>query len=147
MSRFAQRYGASPVHLLAHLALLPFAAWALLQIFAINGTGRILLWLAGAVIAHDMLLLPAYSLLDRAAQRVAARGPAVNYVRVPAGLSLLLALVYLPQLTGSGEQAYRHVSGLGFDHSLERWLLATAALFALAGILYLVRGRRGGSST
>jgi hypothetical protein len=146
VSRFAHRYGASPVHLLAHLALLPFAAWALLEIFAVNGTAHILLWLVGAVIAHDLLLLPAYSLLDRAAQRAAARGPAVNYVRVPAGLSLLLALVYLPQLTGAGEPAYRHVSGRGFDDSLGRWLLATAALFALAGLLYLAR-RAGGSSS
>lgn len=142
MSRFAKRYGASPVHLLAHLVLLPFAAWALLQVFAVNSTGRILLWLAGAVVAHDLVLLPFYSLLDRVAERVGPGGRAVNFVRVPAGLSLLLALVYLPQLTGAGERNHRRVAGRGWDVSLERWVLVTAALFAVSALVYALRGRR-----
>ncbi len=146
MSRFARRYGASPVHLLAHLVLLPLAAWALLQVFAVSSTGRILVWLAGSVIGHDLVLLPLYSLLDRVAERVvpAGRGSGVNFVRVPAGLSLLLALVYLPQLTREGEPAYRRVAGRGWDAPLERWLLATAVLFAVAGLVYVLRGRRRG---
>jgi hypothetical protein len=144
VSRFARSYGASPVHLLAHLVLLPLAAWALLQIFAVNGTGRILLWLAGAVVAHDLILLPLYSVLDRVAERTLAgrRRPALNFVRVPAGLSLLLALVYFPQLSGRGDAAYRRVAGRGFDSPVERWLLACAVMFALSGLLLLVlRGR------
>jgi hypothetical protein len=142
MSRLARSYGAGPVHLIAHLALLPLAAWALLQIFAVDNTGRILLWLAGAVIAHDLILLPLYSVLDRASQRVLA-GTAVNYVRIPLGLALLLALVYLPQLSGKGDPQFRRVSGQGFDAPVERWLLATAALFAISGVVLLARRRRG----
>jgi hypothetical protein len=142
MSRFARSYGAGPVHLIAHLALLPLAAWALLQIFAVDNTGRILLWLAGAVIAHDLILLPLYSALDRASQRVLG-GTAVNYVRIPLGLALLLALVYLPQLSGKGDPQFRRVSGQSFDAPLERWLLATAALFAISGAVLLVSRRRG----
>jgi hypothetical protein len=142
MSRFARSYGAGPVHLIAHLALLPLAAWALLQIFAVDNTGRILLWLAGAVIAHDLILLPLYSALDRASQRVLG-GTAANYVRIPLGLALLLALVYLPQLSGKGDPQFRRVSGQSFDAPLERWLLATAALFAISGAVLLVRRRRG----
>jgi len=142
MSRLARTYGAGPVHLIAHLALLPLAAWALLQIFAVDNTGRILLWLAGAVIAHDLILLPLYSVLDRASQRVLA-GTAVNYVRIPLGLALLLALVYLPQLSGKGDPQFRRVSGQGFDAPVERWLLATTALFAISGVVLLVRRRRG----
>jgi hypothetical protein len=142
MSRLARSYGAGPVHLIAHLALLPLAAWALLQIFAVDNTVRILLWLAGAVIAHDLILLPLYAVLDRASQRVLA-GPAVNYVRIPLGLALLLALVYLPQLSGRGDPQFRRVSGRAFDAPVERWLLATAALFAISGVVGLVRRRRG----
>jgi hypothetical protein len=140
MSRFARSYGAGPVHLIAHLALLPLAAWALLQIFAVDNTGRILLWLAGAVIAHDLILLPLYSVLDRASQRVLG-GTTVNYVRIPLGLALLLALVYLPQIAGEGDAQFRRVSGRSFDAPVERWLLATAALFAISGVVLLVRRR------
>jgi hypothetical protein len=139
VSLLARRYGASPAHLLAHLILLPLAAWALLQVFRVPSTGRILLWLAGSVIAHDLLLLPFYSLLDRIAERAAPRR-GVNYVRVPAGLALLLGLVYLPQIGGGGDPAYARVAGRHFDAPLERWLLASAALFAVAGVVYLVRG-------
>ena len=142
MSRLARSYGAGPVHLIAHLALLPLAAWALLQIFAVDNTGRILLWLAGAVIAHDLILLPLYAVLDRASQHLLV-GTAVNYVRIPLGLALLLALVYLPQLSGKGDPQFRRVSGQAFDAPVERWLLATAALFAISGVVLLVRRRRG----
>jgi hypothetical protein len=141
MSRFARSYGAGPGHLIAHLVLLPLALWALLQIFRVDSTGRILLWLVGAVIAHDVILLPLYSLLDRAARR-SVPGAAVNHVRVPAGLALLLALVYLPQLTGAGDAQYRRASGRDFDAPLERWLLATAALFLLSGIVLVARRQR-----
>jgi hypothetical protein len=141
MNRFARSYGAGPLHLIAHLALLPLAAWALLQIFAVDGTTQILVWLLGAVIAHDLLLLPLYTLLDRVAQR-AVHGPAINYVRVPAGLALLLALVYLPQIGGEGDPQFRRVSGEGFDAPVERWLLATTALFAVSGLVLFIRRRR-----
>jgi hypothetical protein len=141
MSRFARFYGAGPLHLIAHLALLPLAAWALLQIFAVDSTTQILVWLVGAVIAHDLILLPLYGLLDRVSQR-AVHGPAVNYVRVPAGLALLLGLVYLPQISGKGDPQFRRVSGGGFDAPVERWLLATGVLFAISGGVLLVRRRR-----
>jgi hypothetical protein len=128
------------VHLLAHLALLPLAAWALLQVLDLDTAGRVLLWLAGAVVAHDLVLLPFYSLLDRAAAR-AVPGPAVNYVRVPAGLALLLGLVYFGEISGRSDSAFERASGLTLEDSLERWLIASAVLFAVAGALYLWRGR------
>ena len=89
---FRARYGASPVHLLAHLALLPLAAWALLTVLDFRAASNVVLWLVGAVILHDLVLLPAYSALDRVA-RVAVPG-AINYVRVPGGLALLSLLVF-----------------------------------------------------
>ena len=135
-----ERYGASPLHLLAHLAVLPLVAWALLQFIDRPDALRILVWLALSAVVHDLVLLPFYSALDRAEQRV-VRGPAVNYVRVPALLSGLLLLVFFPAISGKGEPSFQRVSGLTYDGYLARWLLITAALFAVAGAAYLLRGR------
>ena len=135
------RYGASPLHLLAHLVVLPLVAWALLQVIDRPDAIRIVLWLALSAVLHDFVLLPFYSVLDRAGQRAAPR-PAVNFVRVPALLSGLLLLVFLPAISGKGEPSFRRTSGLTYDGYLERWLLITAALFAISGALYLLRGTR-----
>jgi hypothetical protein len=132
-----RRYGASPLHLLAHLALLPLAGWALLQILQLNTARTILLWFLGAVILHDLVLLPAYSALDRAAER--ATGSAINYVRVPAGIWLLLGLVFYPVIATRGDAAFHRVSGMHFEGYLERWLLAGAILFSISAIAYMAR--------
>jgi hypothetical protein len=135
------RYGASPLHLLAHLALLALAAWALLQVFGTLQAGwDVVLWLAGAAVLHDFALLPAYGLLDRLA--VGASRRAVNYVRAPAALSLLLALVYFPVISGKGAAAFHNASGLRFEGYLGRWLLVTGAAFALSGLVFVLRERR-----
>ena len=134
------RYGASPLHLLAHLVVLPLAAWALLQVADRPDGMRILVWLALSAIVHDLVLLPFYGLLDRLGRR--ASGPAVNYVRVPALLSGLLLLVFFPVISGKGEPSFTRASGLTYDGYLARWLLITAALFALSGAVYLLRGSR-----
>jgi hypothetical protein len=139
------RYGASPLHLLAHLAAFALAAWALLAILDLGGRERIVLWLVAAVLVHDALLWPAYSLLDRLARR--GRPVAwANYVRVPVGISALLALVFFPVGCGKGERTYTRVSGAAWDGYASRWLLASALLFAAAGTLYLLRARPGSSS-
>lgn len=134
------RYGASPLHLLAHLAVLPLAAWALLQVADRPDGMRILVWLALSAVVHDLVLLPFYGLLDRLGRR--ASGPAVNYVRAPALLSGLLLLVFFPVISGKGEPSFTRASGLTYDGYLARWLLITAALFALSGAVYLLRGAR-----
>ena len=134
------RYGASPLHLLAHLAVLPLAAWALLQVAGRPDGIRILVWLALSAVVHDLVLLPLYGLLDRFGRRAA--GPAVNYVRAPALLSGLLLLVFFPAISDKGEPSFTRASGLTYDGYLARWLLITAALFALSLAAYLVRGSR-----
>ena len=139
------RYGASPLHLLAHLAALSLAAWALLQALQLGGWQRIVLWLAGAVVLHDLVLWPAYTTLDRLARRGRPGGWA-NYVRVPAGISLLLLLAFFPVICAKGERTYARVSGASWDGYAARWLLVSAALFAVAGALYLARSRSGSSS-
>ena len=71
-----------------------------------------------------------------------APGPAINYVRVPALISGLLLLVFLPAIANKGEPSFNRVSGLTYDGYFARWLLITAALFAISGAAYLVRGSR-----
>jgi hypothetical protein len=139
------RYGASPLHLLAHLAALALAAWALLQALELGGATRIVLWLVGAVVLHDLVLWPAYTTLDRLARRRRPLGSA-NYVRFPVGVSALLLLVFFPVMCGKGEAAYTRVSGQTWEGYTARWLLVSAVLFAAAGALYLVRSRAGSSS-
>jgi hypothetical protein len=138
------RYGASPLHLLAHLAVLALVAWALLQVADRPDGMRIVIWLALSAVVHDLVLLPFYGLLDRAARRATPRA-AINYVRVPALLSGLLALVFFPVISGKGEPSFTRASGLTYDGYLARWLLITAALFAVSGAVYLLKARRAGS--
>jgi hypothetical protein len=140
------RYGSSPLHLLAHLAALALAAWALLQALQLGGWERIVVWLVGAIVLHDVLLWPAYTTLDRLARRGARPADGFNYVRVPLGLSALLLLAFFPVICGKGERSYARVSGLEWDGYAERWLIVSALLFLASGALYLVRARPGSSS-
>jgi hypothetical protein len=128
--------------LLVHLALLPVCAWALVQVLMVSSAWmRIVIWMVAAVILHDLVLFPLYSGLDRGV-RGALRGAAVNYVRIPAGLSLLLLAVFFGTVAGKGAGAYHAVSGRSYDGYVARWLVLTAALFGVSGLTYLVR-RRG----
>jgi hypothetical protein len=134
-------YGASPLHLLAHLALLPLCAWALLEVLGGRQAANVALWLVASVVIVDLVVLPLYSGLDWAG-RFAFRG-AINYVRVPVALSLLALVVFWGTIGQRGEGAYRVASGLEYEGYAERWLLVSAALFAASGLIYLLR--RGGS--
>jgi hypothetical protein len=140
LARFRSHYGASPIHLLAHLILLPIVAWALLTVLDFRAASNVVLWLVAAVILHDLILLPLYATLDRLAQEIARS--AVNYVRVPAGLSLLMLLVFWSTIRGKGTGNFHFTSGLFYHGYFSRWLLVSAGLFALSGATFLVR--RGG---
>lgn len=143
MKALGGRYGATPLHLLAHGIALALAGYALLQVMDARGAGNIALWLIGAVILHDFALLPVYSALDGAIRGVTVRRrPAVNFLRVPLALSALLLLVYFPVISGRSEPAFRTVSGLSLEGYLGRWLLLSAGLFAASALLFVLSGRR-----
>src|SRR5690349_4010469 len=116
---------------LAHLIFLPLAAWALITVLDFRAASNVVLWLVAAVVVHDFLLLPLYVGADRVA-RLALPGRLINYVRVPAGLSLLLLLVFWSTIRGKGAGTYARVSGLEWSGYGTRWLLVTAGLFALS---------------
>jgi hypothetical protein len=125
---------------LAHLALLPLCAWALMEMLGGRTAPRIAVWLIACVIVHDLVLFPLYSGADRGLRRV--MGGAINYVRIPAALSLLTLVVFWGTIAERGERAYRATSGQTFDGHATRWLLMTAALFAGSAALYLLRRSR-----
>jgi hypothetical protein len=146
VSRF---YGAGPLHALVGLAAFALAGWALAQALDVLATpANFLVWLGGAVIAHDLVLFPLYSLLDRAASAAAApergrlRLAALNHVRVPALLSGLVFLVWFPLILGLDPALFERASGTSNDVYLERWLLLTAVLFAGSALVLGLRARR-----
>ncbi|MGI8862816.1 MAG: hypothetical protein ACR2JH_00205 [Solirubrobacteraceae bacterium] len=154
-ARFRRAYGASPLHLLALLASVLIAGTAAVGWFDNTApiTERILIWFLGAVIGHDLVLLPLYSLLDRVAfgttvgrqahTHESAAGWA--YLRVPALLSGLLFLVFFPEILRLGDATFHTASGLHQDVYLLRYLLTCAGLFALSGLTFaasLARARR-----
>lgn len=134
-------YGSSPLHLVAHLAALALCGYALIQILGMRSGVTVLIWLGAAVLLHDALLWPVETLLDRGAQ--AGLGRAVNFIRVPAGISLLLLLIFFPVISQKGEKAYSRVSGETFQGDAGRWLAVTAGLFALSGLAYVARSAAG----
>ncbi|MFI9063939.1 hypothetical protein ACIGQE_18970 [Streptomyces sp. NPDC053429] len=134
---FRRRYGASPLHLLLVLASFALTAYAGVRLLKGDTVG-VALWFVGAALLHDLVLLPAYSLLDRAAQLPKAPWPSVNYVRVPAFVSGLLLLVWWPLVLGRVSH-YTAATALPADGFLGRWLLITAALFAASAVVLPAR--------
>ncbi|MFB7979169.1 hypothetical protein [Streptomyces vinaceus] len=144
-SPFRARYGASPLHLLLTLASFAVALYAGIRLLKGDTIG-VAIWFVGAALLHDLVLLPAYALTDRAAQllfrgRGAAGGitfpTSVNHLRVPAFISGVLFLVWWPLILRQGGHytAYTALSAEGF---LARWLLITAGLFVASAIVLMV---------
>jgi Na+/melibiose symporter-like transporter len=142
------RYGASPWHLAAHLAAFAVAAYALGRVLDPRYSRGldVVVWLVGAAVIHDLVLVPAYSLLDAVARRASRRAapggvPAINHLRFPVAISGALLLVYFPLVFAKADGNYvratgHHVTGFG-----TRWLAITAVLFCVSGLAYLVRVR------
>lgn len=128
-------YGSSPLHLLAHLAALALAGWALLQILDARAATGIVVWLVASVVLHDALLWPLYTTLDRIALR-ALPLRAINHLRVPVALSALMFVAAFPAILEVREQNFTRVSGIGFEGHLERWLLVSGLLFTGSAVLY-----------
>ncbi len=138
MSRFRERYGAAPLHLLALIACFAVAGYAVLRWFDSPQVIRLFVWFAGALIAHDLILYPLYALVDRGlVNTLPVR--AINYLRVPAMLTGLLLLLWWPLITGHPQAQYRNATGLDTSPYLGRYLLIVAVLFGGSALLYAAR--------
>ena len=108
----------------------------------------VVVWFLGAVIGHDLLLMPLYSLADRSAMAAVRHRepqlpatPWINYVRVPAALSGLLLLVWFPLILRL-QSSYHASTTLSADPYVWHWLAVTGALFLLSAVAFALRLRR-----
>jgi hypothetical protein len=69
-SRIRHWYGANPLHLLALLAAFALAGYAVRAVIAAGQFRGFAIWFAVAIIGHDLLLFPLYSLADLSVQRL-----------------------------------------------------------------------------
>jgi hypothetical protein len=143
-------YGASPLHLLALLAAFALAGYAVHAVVAAGQWRGFAVWFIVAIVGHDIFLFPLYSLADVSVRRLLrgvpaplpAGPPVINYIRVPAGFSLLLLLVWFPLILRLSSAAYFRASGLSTSPYLWRWLAVTGAMFAVSAMIYALAMRR-----
>ena len=157
--RIRHWYGANPLHLLALLAAFALAGYAVRAVIATGQFRGFAIWFAVAIVGHDLLLFPLYSLADQSVQRLlpwTARRrqgrpgssaqvpgpPLINYVRIPVAFSLLLLLTFFPLILGLSEPEYHRASGLTTQPYLWRWLAVTGVLFAASAVVYALAWRR-----
>src|SRR5689334_2522758 len=153
-ARFRSVYGSHPLHLLTLIvgfALFGYVVTTIKPVTLWNPHTwwqSIIVWFAAAIVAHDLVLFPVYALLDRIlfAAGLGPRSagdrpkvPVLNYVRVPALGAGLTLLVFLPGIIKQGAQAYLAATGQTQDPFLGRWLMLTAAMYAVSAVCYAVR--------
>ena len=147
-ARFRTLYGAGPLHLAGALACFVVVAYAISTELSLTGRPeRVLLWLGGAIAAHDFVLFPLYALIGvvatgilvPASHRTRLGIAALNHLRLPALLSGLLLLVWFPLIAGPAERTFMRATGLSKDVYLDRWLVLTAVLFGLSAIVFALR--------
>lgn len=168
-------YGADPLHLLALLAAFALAGYAVRPVVAAGQWRGFAVWFAVAIVGHDLLLFPLYSLADLSLRRLlpprasggrdgragdsadadgagtnSPPGPApqrsvINYARMPAAFSLLLLLVWFPLILGLSAGTYHRASGLTTGPYIWRWLAVTGVLFAASAVAYALALRRASS--
>lgn len=136
-------YGAGPLHLLGMAGCYLVGVYAAIRLLSDQSlaTGG---WFLGAAIGHDLVFLPAYLLLDAAVVAVWRRHPTVagrswlHHVRWPGAISLLLLLVFGPEIFRF-DGPYAGASGLSSAGYLGRWAIVVAVLFGLSAVALLVR--------
>ncbi|HEY0717898.1 MAG TPA: peroxiredoxin-like family protein [Streptosporangiaceae bacterium] len=148
MSRLLRWYGASPLHLLTMIGCFALAGYAAAELLPVNAVG-IGVWFVAAVVGHDLILMPLYTLADSSAVAVFRHrplnlpaGPWINYLRVPAVLSGVLLLIWFPlifRLPGH----FPASTTLPLDPYLWHWLAVTGALFLLSATALALRLRLG----
>ncbi len=155
LARFRKFYGSHPLHLLTMAAGFALAGYAILTFKPATLWNphpwwqSIAVWLAAAIIFHDLVLFPLYALADRLLgiatkrRRRRPRGrPRVsvrNYLRVPALGSCLSLLMFFPGIMRQESATYLAATGQTQQPFLGRWLLLTAALFIASALLYTIR--------
>ena len=154
LARWRKCYGSHPLHTLIMLigfALVGYVVFTFKPEALWNPHAwwqSIAVWLAGAVIVHDLALFPLYAFADRllgvATKRLRRtrgrlRVPARNHLRIPALISALSLLMFLPGIIQQGSATYVAATGQTQQAFLGRWLVLTAVSFTVSALVYAVR--------
>ncbi len=148
--RLRAAYGAGPLHLLSGLAALALSGYAVLELFHSAKPLEIAEWLVAAIVIHDLVLLPTYSVLGGLAHRGLGVGrpgrqerlDALNHLRIAVFFVVLPLLIWAPLIFGLANDRYLHNTGRTTDIYLGRWLLYTGGVCVGSALLYVVRIRR-----
>src|SRR5271163_696966 len=153
-------YGDRLFHLVVVLAALALGAYTISVLGVRNLFNptvwwqSIAVWFVVAVIGHDLILFPLYSLADRllsaprrapvghrlaVATNPSTRIPLTNYLRIPTLAAALLLMMFLPGIIEQGAPTYRAATGLTQTPYLSRWLLLTAAFYDASTVCYAIR--------
>lgn len=148
MRRLLRWYGASPLHLLTMAGCFALAGYAAVMLLKVNAVA-VVVWFAGAVIGHDLVLMPMYILADRSVTAVIRHRPPelpsagwINYLRVPVVLSSILLLIWFP-LIFRLPRNFPSSTALSLDPYLWHWLAVTGALFLMSAATFALRLRTG----
>ena len=149
MRWFSRWYGANPLHLLTMLGCILLADYAAVGLLKVKTVG-VLIWFAGAVVGHDLVLLPLYVLADRSVMAVFRHRPPqlptvpwINYLRVPTALSGMLLLIWFPLIFRIPIH-FPRTTDLSLNPYLGHWIAITGVLFLLSAVAFALRlGNRG----
>lgn len=159
MRTLTRLYGDRLLHLIILLAALALTAYtvAVVGITNLFNPGvwwqSIAVWFAVAIIGHDLILFPLYTLADRLLPRSGRRArkhdvgvadssrqvPLTNYLRIPTMATVLLLVMFLPGIIEQGGPTYLAATGLTQAPYLTRWLLLTAAFYLASALWYVVK--------
>lgn len=155
LARFRSFYGSTPLHLLGMVLCFALVAYtvATVGISALwdpsSWWQSILVWFAGAVIFHDLVLFPIYAVVDRVLHRGltaratrshdrGSRVSPINYIRVPALAVGLLFLMFFPGVFKQGAPSYLRATGQTQAPFLLRWVILAVFIVALSALAYVV---------
>jgi hypothetical protein len=153
MSRLRHFYAAQPLHLMATIVSFAIVAAGVAGWFQAGSDPRgILVWVLACAVAFELILFPLAWALDRLAQ-LGSHGPsrvgvvrapprAVAFIRIPGMLSLLLLIVFAPLIFSADTRSFTAATGLAPANYLVRWLLATAAMYGVSAVWYVLTLRR-----
>lgn len=156
MAAFTRIYGARPLHLLAVCFALALVGYMVYVAGIATFWNRnvwwqsIAVWFAGAIVVHDLLLFPLYSLADRSLtaglDAMRGRAPALtwrvsplNYIRIPLMGTALTFVLFFPGIIQQGSETFTTATGLTQEPYLGRWLVLTAVLFGVSALAYAIR--------
>jgi hypothetical protein len=146
MRWFRRWYGANPLHLLAMLGCVTLTGYAGAGLLQVKAVG-VLIWFIGAVVGHDLILVPLYVLADRSVMTVFRHRPPklptvpwINYLRVPTALSGMLLLIWFPLIFRIPSH-FPRTTDLSLNPYLGHWLAVTGVLFLLSAAAFALRLR------